>query len=113
MSLLPEGYEALEPFAADWALPTAADRAAKRGDSTPDERKAFYDATLPLAGATLTALDAKPLEELSEQEQRLLNLLLTFAHVSLAVEVQGEAEAQHAFWRSRMQITRAPADLPA
>lgn len=113
MSLLPEGYEALEPFAADWSLPTAAERAAKRGDATPEQRKAFYDAALPLAGAALAALDAKPLEALSEKEQRLLNLLLTFAHVSLAVEIQGEAEALHAFWRSRMQITRAPADVPA
>lgn len=113
MSLLPEGYGALEPFAADWALPTAAERAAKRGNAAPEQRKAFYDAALPLAGAALTGLDAKPLEALNVQEQRLLNVLLTFAHVSLAVEVQGEAEAQHAVWRSRMQITRAPADLPA
>jgi hypothetical protein len=113
MGLLPEGYEPLEPFAADWALPTAAKRATKRGASTPEQRKAFYGAALPLAGGALTALDAKPLEALSEAEHRLLNLLLTFAHISLAVEVQGEAEEQHAVWRNRMQITRAPADLPA
>jgi len=112
MSLLPEGYQALEPFAADWALPTAAERAAKRGDSTPAQRKAFYEAALPLAGPALSALDAKPLVSLDDKERRLLDLLLTFAHVSLAVEVQGEAEAQHTLWRNRMQITRAPADLP-
>lgn len=113
MSLLPAGYETLEPFAAEWALPTSAQRATKRGESSPEARQAFYAAALPVAGPALAALDAKPLGELDAQEKRLLDLLLTFSHIALAVEIQGEAEAQHTPWRNRMRVTAAPADLPA
>ena len=113
MSLLPPGYADLEPFVAIWALPTTAERAARRGDSTPEERQAFYDAMSPHAAEALAALDTRPLDQLDEAETRLLNLLLAFGHASLAVEIQGDAEAQHTLWRNRMVITRAPADLPA
>ena len=113
MTLLPSAYAALEPFVAEWALTTTAERAAKRGSATPDQRKAFYDAAMPLAGQALTELDAKPLADLSEAETRLLDLVLTFGHISLAVEVQAGAEAEHTRWRNRMVITRAPADEAA
>ena len=43
----------------------------------------------------------------------MLDLLMCFAHVSLAVEVQGDAEDQHRLWRDCMVITQAPADMPA
>lgn len=108
--LLPPGYSQLEPFVANWALPTTFARAARRGDSTPQERQAFYDAVQPLSGAAMAAIESKPLEDLTEAENRLLDLLLTFAHVSLAVEVQGKAEEEHSRWRERMVITRSAAD---
>lgn len=113
MSLLPPGYAELEPFVAAWSLPTTAERAARRGESTPEERQAFYDAMSPIAAKALAELDAKPLEALDDAEKRLLNMLLAFGHASLAVEIQGDAEEQHTRWRNRMVITRAPADLPA
>lgn len=113
MSLLPAGYAHLEPFVAAWSLPTTAERAARRGDSSPAERQAFYDAMSPIAAKALAELDAKPLTALDEAEQRLLNMLLAFGHASLAVEIQGDVEAEHTRWRNRMIITRAPADLPA
>ncbi len=113
MPLLPEAYAALEPFAADWAPDTAAGRAAKRSNSTAAERQIFYDAVQPIAAAALTELDQKPLAELDGQELCLLDLLMCFAHVSLAVEVQGDAEDQHRLWRDCMVITQAPADMPA
>lgn len=109
-SLLPPGYAQLEPFVADWALPTTFARAEKRGASTPLERQAFYDAVQPVAAQAMAGLESKPLEHLSEAENRLLNLLLTFAHVSLAVEIQGKAEEEHSRWRKRMVITRSAAD---
>jgi hypothetical protein len=37
--------------------------------------------------------------------------MLTLAHVALAVEIQGEAEAEHARMREHMRFTRAHADL--
>jgi len=108
--LLPPGYARLEPFVADWALPTTFARAAKRGNSTPQERQAFYDAVQPLAAEAMAGIESKPLEDLTEAENRLLNLLLTFAHISLAVEIHGKAEQEHSRWRQRMVITRSAAD---
>jgi len=112
MSQLPDGYAALEPYVADWAIASTSRRAERRGTSTPAERQAFFDAVSPLAAQALAELDRKTLAQLDDREQRLLYLMLSFAHVSQAVEVQGEAEAEHARWRAHMKITRAPADLP-
>lgn len=112
MSLLPAAHADLEPFADAWALPTAAERATRRSRSTPQERQAFYDAVAPRAAALLDELDRKPLADLDAAEKRLMDLLLAFAHVSLAIEIQGKDEVQHSQWRDRMVITRSPADLP-
>ena len=107
---LPPTFAALESFVAEWALPTCAERAAQRGNSTAEARETFYAAMSPQAAAAIAALDAKPLSDLDASELRLMDLLLAFAHVSLAVEIQGDAEARHALFRSRMALTRAPAD---
>ncbi|MFT4025311.1 MAG: hypothetical protein QM676_00705 [Novosphingobium sp.] len=108
---LPEGYAALEPFVAKWAVGGMNARALARGDSTADERQAFYDAARDLIGPALDSLDAKPLDALDEREQCLLRLALSFAHVALAVEIQGPDEGKHAELRSHMPITRNPADI--
>lgn len=110
---LPAGFAALEPFVAQWAIPGSAARAAARGSSTPEQREAFFAAAQPLAGAAFERLDAKTLSELDEAEVRLLDLMMSLGHVSLAVEIQGTDEAAHAIWRERMRVTNAPADLPA
>lgn len=110
---LPPAYAALEPFAAEWALPTTAQRAARRGSSSEAERQALYDAVMPIAAQALAELDGKPLASLDAGEKRLLDLLLSFSHVSLAVELQRDEEPQHAVFRQRMQITRSPADQAA
>ena len=81
-----------------------------RGSASADQRRAFHAAMSPLAADVIAALDAKPLSDLDAAEKRLLDMLLAFAHVSLAVEVQGEAEVRHTPWRGRMKITQAPAD---
>ncbi len=111
MSTLPAGYAALEPFVTQWAVTGMANRAAQRGSSTHDERQAFYDAVAPRLAATLDVLDTKPLAALDEKEQCLLNLLLSFAHVALAIESQGPDEDKHTPNRNLMRITRAPADM--
>lgn len=107
---LPAGFASLEPFVADWALPTTAARAARRGDSTAEERGRFFAAASPLVGPALELLDARPLSALDPAERRLLDLLLALAHVGLAVEMQGPDEARHAPGRARMRITRSVAD---
>jgi hypothetical protein len=113
MSLLPPAYAALEPFAVDWALATTAERAAKRGISTEAERQALYAAVMPVAAQALSELDGKPLASLDAREKRLLDLLLSFSHVSLAVELQRDDEPQHAVFRQRMRLTASPADKAA
>jgi hypothetical protein len=111
MTLLPAGFEAMEPFVAGWAVVGSANRAGLRGSSPPEERLAFFDATSPLLQPALALLDAKALADHDEAEQRLMNLTLSFAHVSLAIEVQQEDETKHTPNRDAMVITRAPADF--
>lgn len=111
--ILPPGYETLEPFAARWAIAGSNARALLRGSSTAEERQAFYDAVRDRVGPALDELDRKPLAELTEPEERLLRLLLSFAHVALAVEIQGADEARHTELRAHMPITRSPADAIA
>lgn len=112
-SLLPSGFEALAPFVEFWAADTAAARAHCRDSSDEAGRNAFYNATIELVPQALAYLDTKPLSQFDEREQRLMKLLLSFAHVSMAVELQREEEPKHAQYRPYMRITRAPADLPA
>lgn len=107
---LPDGFAALEPFVAQWAIADAAGRDAMRGDSTPEARQAFYEAMNPLLAAALDRLDATPLAQHDPAEQRLMQLALSYAHVALAIEVQGPDEAKHTANRRQLHITRAPAD---
>lgn len=107
---LPEGFAALEPFVARFCVTGTANRAALRGEAGAEERAAFHAAARDLVGPALDLLDKKPLDGLDAAEQRLLTLCLSFAHVALAVELQGPDEERHAELRDYMRITRSPAD---
>lgn len=110
---LPAGFEALEPFVERFALATTAERAERRTDSTPAEREAFYQAGKDLIAPALDYLDSRPLDALTPQEQTLMNLALAYAHVVLAVEIQGPDEPRHAELRKTMRIVRSPSDAVA
>ena len=110
-TLLPDGFEALEPFVDSWSVAGAARRARLRLDSAPEEREAFFLAARDLAPAALDYLDQKALDQFDEREERLMNLMLSLAHVSLAVEIQGDAEPHHASWARFITITRASSDF--
>jgi hypothetical protein len=110
VELLPAGFEALEPFVATWALADAASRARRRDESDAAERKAFFDAAEGLLERALEHLDRKPLANLDEADRRLMHMMLCLAHVSLAIDVQGAAEATHRESRRCLEITRASAD---
>lgn len=107
---LPAGFEALEPFVESWAINGTANRDRRRGDSSAEERAAFFEATKEFVAPALDFLDKKSLADFDEKEKHLMNLLLSFAHVALAVEMQGKAEAKHAGYRKVMRITRSAAD---
>jgi hypothetical protein len=111
--LLPAGFDDLEPFVARWALPEMASRAQRRNESTPEERAALFDAVRDRAAAALDHLDKTPLRQLDAQDRRLRDLMLSFVHVALAIEIQRDAETGHAELRSKMRITHNPACLGA
>jgi len=108
---LPAGFEALEPFVATWAVDNASRRAEMRGEAPEDERKAFYAAAQPNVEAALEYLDAKPLGAFDDSEKRLMQLMLSLAHVAMAEEVHKEQEPRHAQFRAHMPVTRAPSDF--
>lgn len=109
-TLLPPGYEILEPFVAQWAHTDMATRDRARSESTPAEREAFFAAASGLVPQALAELDRKPISELDERERRLLHLMLSLTHVTLAVEMMTDGEARHAGFRQVMRITRTPED---
>jgi hypothetical protein len=84
---LPKGFTDLEPWVADWAKPTRAERYAARLSKTSDELAAFYDAIAPRAEEAIAYLDALDINDLPEDATRLLQLLYSFILVSYAVNI--------------------------
>ena len=86
---LPEGFEELEAFAAEWALPENMQRYTKRVNSPMAFLQAFYNAVQPRAEEALEYLNQFPLKDLKGPEERLMHLLLMLIDVSLSIEVYG------------------------
>lgn len=112
MSRLPAGFAALDPFVDHWAVEGTANRACLRTTSSDQERRTFFATGQPLLAEALDYLDTKALSAFDDADQRLMNLALSLAHVSFAVEIQGDAESRHAPLREKMVVTRTPADSP-
>lgn len=108
-SLLPDGFADLAPFVDAWAVEEAAARAARRGESRAADRQAFYEAAKSRLADALSYLDQRPLASFSEQDKRLMNLMLSFGHVALAIEIQGPDEDRHARLARHMRIVRTAA----
>ena len=109
-SSVPPGFEALEPFVSSWALEGADNRLRARLAKPEADRVAFFNVAKDLLAPGLDYLDSKPITAFNDQDKRLMQLLLSMAHVSLAVEIQGDEESSHAEGAQHMRITRAPAD---
>lgn len=105
MGMLPAGFEALEPFAGDWALAGEAARAQARSDASDEARARFYEAAQPLMQAALAYLDGKQIGSLDEPDAALMRLMLSLANVHHSVEVLGDAEAENARMRARLKFT--------
>lgn len=102
---LPEGFEALEPFVCQWAIATMPGRDAMRARASAGERQAFYHAASRLLEPALDHLDRIALSSLNDNDERLMEIMLSLAHVALAEEVQREAEPEHSRLRSFMPFT--------
>jgi hypothetical protein len=86
MPILPTAFADLEPFA-DWALPSEADRYAKRIASSMDELQAFYDAAFLRLEDSTEYLKGVALDGISDEDRNLLFLFEALVTVSFPVEV--------------------------
>src|SRR5207245_5964808 len=86
-TLLPAGFEDLEPWVANWARPTRAERYEMRLAKTFAELGEFYDAIAARAEEAVAYLDTLELGDLPEDAQRLLQLLYSMILVSYAVNI--------------------------
>jgi hypothetical protein len=102
---LPFGFETLEPFAESWAVAGTDNRRLRRIDSNEAERTAFYNAAKEQLGAAMEHLNGRPLNSLKDDEARLFNMMLTLAHIALAVEHIGSQEAAHSVSRRHFRYT--------
>ena len=86
-SQLPARFADLEPWVAEWAKPTRAERYAVRLSKSTQELEAFYDAIAPRAEEAIAHLDALDLDALPDDATRLLHLLYAMILVSYAVNI--------------------------
>jgi len=84
---LPQAFSDLEPFVADWALPTRTQRYEARLSKPYDELVAFYDAIAPRAEKAIGNLNELDINDLPDDAERLLHLLYSMILVSYAVNV--------------------------
>jgi len=112
-SLLPSEFETLEPFVESWAIAGAANRKQRRLASSEADRVSFFNAAKDMVAPALAYLDQKPLDQFDDKEKRLMDLVLSMCHISLAVEIQGDDEPRHAEFAKHMTITRAVSDFNA
>ena len=85
MATFPAQFAALEPYAG-WALPSEADRYAKRLASTMPELQSFYDTALPLLESNADYLQGVALDGISDEDRNLLWCLASLVTVSFPVE---------------------------
>lgn len=107
---LPAGFETLQRFVAFWGADNLGERDARRLASTPEQRADFYAEAGQLAPAALSLLGDRAPQSLAAGERKLLNLMLSLIHVTLAVELQGDEEHVHAIGAHMMPIIRGHAD---
>lgn len=111
--LLPAGFEALEPFIADWVLPDSLARMARRRASNMEDIRAFYDAAIAQAEPALNHLRAFPLGEIPPAEERLLKLMLALAELGPAVEWFDSPHVYDGFDAAKVRYIRTIPDTAA
>jgi hypothetical protein len=87
MTILPPEFADLEPYAAEWCLPTEQERWDKRLASTMEEMQEFYDAVFGRLEDALKHSDTFSLADLPDPERHLLELIHSLIMVAMAIEV--------------------------
>jgi hypothetical protein len=103
-SVLPGGFEELELFVSDWALPLESQRNQKRISSTMDQLQAFYDALLPRMEELVDYLNQFRLDEMPEDAKRLLYLAFSLMEIAMPVEVLGSPNMPDSVDDSRLEF---------
>lgn len=111
--ILPAGFEALKPYVAEWVLPDAVARMARRQGSTIENIRSFYNAILPLGEKALDYLRGFPLGKLPPEGERLLKLMLSLAEVAPAVEWYNDPKVSDGFDVGRIRYLRQIHDTAA
>lgn len=106
--LLPDGFQALEPFQSYWGVPTTQLRRERREASTMEQIMAFYEAILPLAPIAMKHLEPFKLDAMPPAEARLFELVLALAHVSMATELHGQPRAPHTPYPHGVKLVQGP-----
>lgn len=101
---LPEGFLDLEPFVAHWAVAGQNERRFRRSEATLEEIQCFYEAVLPRADEAMEYLHQFPLRDMPAPERRLMQLVLSLAQASMAVEVHGAARVPKSPWPNSIRV---------
>lgn len=112
-SQLPSGFETLEPFVSEWALPDAVARMTKRQGSSIEVIRQFYDAVLPHGEQALGYLREFQLGALPPEGERLLKLMLSLAEIAPAVEWYDDPQVYDGFPVTRIRYLRQIPDTGA
>lgn len=101
MNVLPNGFQELEPFVADWARPTFCERYGQRLANSYAELKTFYDAILPRMDDIMRHVDNYAMAGMPPDALRLARLAQAFMVVSPAAELfqQGPVPYGHDWTR--------------
>lgn len=83
---LPSRFKSLEDLTGEWALPTERARMEKRFGTSFEDLKIFYDRIVALLPEILEYLSTLDTKTMSPEDKTLLNLTLSLADVSVAVE---------------------------
>lgn len=97
-SQLPEGFEALAPFVAEWGHLHSADERYRQRQRLPMERlQAFYNAATPCLPAVFEHLNRFPFDQpLPAAEALLFRTVMGMTEVAQAVEVFGQPAVPYA-----------------
>ncbi len=92
---LPAGFEELEPFVADWDLPTSHERWMHRNRAPYADVMRFYEAMFARAEEATALVERYPLNALPDDVARLFRLVLALTHAAVGVELH---QASHSPW---------------
>ncbi|WP_051897839.1 hypothetical protein [Sciscionella sediminilitoris] len=102
--VLPPEFADLEPYLADWSLPTQRLRNDKRVASTIEELDGFYNLMLPRVPEIADYVDLFPLHAMPAAAVRLLDLARMLMEIAPAVEVMRSPDVVSEFPRDRLVI---------